>query len=279
MAGLGTGEAMKIDYKSQIGGQPFKLVRDFLRSQRGGYISVEGILEYLQLNWWNEFIDDLFERGVIRRHARNYGRNNFGFWSGEKTIHDVRIPKMPDFSTPAQVLFDHLLAEGYIERKSSADTNGGIPHRTTVRGQALLMTRLVPRINRAKAEALLNDVLERVAAINADPELMDWVTEVRVFGSYLTDSDDLGDLDLALRYQLRPVDDKDFSDAIRAFAAKHGKRHLSWDDQLSLPVRTLEQRIKGRSPYISMHSIRELERNSSFGGKTVYTFTPPTGAE
>ena len=79
MAGLGTGEAMKIDYKSQIGGQPFKLVRDFLRSQRGGYISVEGILEYLQLNWWNEFIDDLFERGVIGRHARNYGRNNFGF--------------------------------------------------------------------------------------------------------------------------------------------------------------------------------------------------------
>jgi hypothetical protein len=121
--------------------------------------------------------------------------------------------------------------------------------------------------------------LERVAAINADPELMDWVTEVRVFGSYLTDSDDLGDLDLALRYELRPVDDKDFSDAIRAFAAKHGKRHLSWHDQLSLPERVVEHRIKGRSPYISMHSIRELERNSSFGGKTVYTFTPPTSNE
>ena len=41
---------MKIDHKSQIGGQPLKLVRDFLRRQRGGYISVENIVEHLQQN-------------------------------------------------------------------------------------------------------------------------------------------------------------------------------------------------------------------------------------
>jgi hypothetical protein len=252
-------------------------VRDFLRRQRGGYISVENIVEHLRQNWWNEFVEDLFERGVIDREARNSGRKHFK--RGREKIFGVQVPEMPDFSTPAQTLFDHLLADGYIER--IVETNGGdVEHRTTIKGQALLMTRLAPRINRAKAEALLKGVLERVAAINADPELMHWVTEVRVFGSYLTDSDDLGDLDLALSYELRPTgDDKDFLEAIRAFVAKHDKRRLSFDDQLNLPERMVKQRIKGRSPYISMHGIHELRRRPEFGGKTVYTFTPPTRDE
>jgi hypothetical protein len=60
------------------------------------------------------------------------------------------------------------------------------------------MTKLVARMNRAKAEALLKGVLERVAAINADPDMLHWVIEIRVVGSYLTDTDDLGDLDVAL---------------------------------------------------------------------------------
>ena len=228
---------MKIDRKSQIGGQPLKLVRDFLRSQRHCYIIVESIVEYLQQNWWNEFIEDLFERGIIDRDRRNYGRNSFGFWSRKKTIYGVRVPKMPNFNAPARTLFDCLLAEGYIERAPDdpVPNDGAVRYRTTMKGQALLMTRLAPRIDRAKAEALLKGVLERVAAINADSELMHWVTEVRIFGSYLTESDDLGDLDLALSYQLRLTgDDKDFLDAIKAFAAKHDKKHLSFDDQLNL---------------------------------------------
>jgi hypothetical protein len=274
---------MKIDRKGQIGGQPLKLVRDFLRSRRHGYISVENIVHHLQQNWWNEFIEDLFERDVIDRDARNYARKEFDFWSRQKTIYGARVPKMPNFNTKARTLFDHLLAEEYIERvvgtpDDPAPNDGKVRHRTTMKGQALLITTLAPRINRAKAEALLKGVLERVAAINADPELMHWVTEVRVFGSYLTDSDDLGDLDLALSYQRRPTkkdDLKGFTDAIKAFVARHGKQHLSWEDQMFLPERMMKQRIKGRSPYISMHGIDELEQNPGFAGKTVYTFMPP----
>ena len=263
---------MKVDRNGQIGGQPLKLVRDLLRRQHDGYISVEDIVEHLQRDWWHEFIEDLFARGVIDREDRNYGRAHFN--QRREKIFGAQMPNVPDFSSPAQTLFDYLLAEGYIEPKGSDH------HRTTIKGQALRMTRLTPRVNRAKAEALLKGVLERVAAINADHELMHWVTEVRVFGSYLTDSDDLGDLDIALSYQLRPTgDEKDFLDAIRAFAAKHDKLHLSFEDRLDLPEQMVKQRIKGRSPYISMHGISELERNPGFGGMTVYTFTPPTSDE
>jgi hypothetical protein len=104
---------MKIDREARIGGQPLKLVRNVLRRQRDGYISVENIVEHLQQNWWHEFVEGLFERGVINREARNSGRKHFN--RGREKIFGVQVPKMPDFSTPAQTLFDHLLAEGYIE--------------------------------------------------------------------------------------------------------------------------------------------------------------------
>jgi hypothetical protein len=142
------------------------------------------------------------------------------------------------------------------------------------------MAALAQRINRAKAEAMLKGVLDRIVAINADPDMMHYLTEMRVLGSYLNDTDDLGDLDLALSYELRPtsgnVDDtkdlKAFTDAIEAFARKHGKEHLGWQEKPRLPERVLRQRIVGRSPYISLHDMRELNQNPQFGGKTIYTF-------
>jgi predicted nucleotidyltransferase len=48
--------------------------------------------------------------------------------------------------------------------------------------------------------------LRRAEIGNARDDLLHWVTEVRVFGSYLTDSDDLGDLDLAINLERRPVE-------------------------------------------------------------------------
>ena len=40
--------------------------------------------------------------------------------------------------------------------------------------------RLVPRLNRAKADKLLTDFLRSVEEVNAHPDLLHWVTEVRV---------------------------------------------------------------------------------------------------
>jgi hypothetical protein len=57
-----------------------------------------------------------------------------------------------------------------------------------MKGNALKVAGFVPRMDRAKAEKLLNGALERVAAINARTDLVHWVNEVRVFGSYLTDT-------------------------------------------------------------------------------------------
>jgi len=273
---------MKLDSNSTIGGQPVKVVRDLLRRHGGGsYISVERIAEHLQKNWWHTFAEDLFTRGVINRDTRNYARSDWMSRKGPHWLtkhHGVRVPKMPDFRAPARALVGYLLAEGYIERAAeSGGRDGGASYTSTIKGAALGMTKFVSRIDRAKAEALLKGVLERVAAINSDPEWMHWVTEVRVFGSYLTDANDLGDLDLALKYEPRwdrsatDRGTREFSAAIEAFAAKHNKQHRPWIEKLSLPERVVAQRVKGRSPYISMHRVEELDNNPEMRGKTVYT--------
>jgi hypothetical protein len=126
----------------------------------------------------------------------------------------------------------------------------------TIKGAALGMTKFVRRIDRAKADALLKGALERVTAINTDPAMMYWVTEVRVFGSYLTDTNDLGDLDLAVKCEWR--------------RDRTASNYEPGAEQVVL------RRVKGRSPYISIHYVEELDRNPKMGGKTVYTFTPPS---
>jgi len=75
-----------------------------------------------------------------------------------------------------------------------------------------------------------------------------------VFGSYLTNSDDLGELDLAIKKERRPGKES-FSDAY--------------------PERLVARLLKGGSRYISLHVVAEFDENSEFSGKTVYTFAPP----
>ena len=52
-------------------------------------------------------------------------------------------------------------------------------------------------------------------------------------------------------------------------------RNMQFHDKLYYPERLLRQKIRNRSPYISLHGTDELDRNPAMGGKTVYTFMPP----
>lgn len=93
------------------------------------------------------------------------------------------------------------------------------------------------------------------------------MTEVRVFGSYLTDTDDLGDLDLALKLERRRVKGE-WVKACHDLADKSGKT-LSFFQRLTYPETEIRRRIKGRLPRISLHETTELDENPEMGGRTV----------
>jgi hypothetical protein len=271
------GELVKVDRNSLIAGQKIKTVRDMLRDlARGDYFRVEHVVSYLAKQLWSDHVDDLVKRGVIDPDERTFYRANERSINSSERFGKARGAKrIPDQTAAAHALIDQLLKDGMVEQCK----DGNQPtYKTTTKGNALTLTDFVPRINRAKAEKLLKGVLERVAGINARADLLHWVTEVRVFGSYLTDTDDLGDLDLAIKLERRSIKktgNYPWAKACVAMARRSGKTFSSYLDELAYPETLVRRMIKNRSPYISLHGTDELDENPAMGGKTIYTFVPP----
>jgi hypothetical protein len=271
---------VKIDRNSLIAGRSVKAVRDLLHEvARGDCFTAEAVVDYLLRERWREYVDELIASGRLRADSRTYWRRDWKRLMQEKVVYGgkIRIKKMPDQTVAAQALIDALLKNGMIGL--CADYSRPEAYTTTMAGNAMRMTGFVPRVNRAKAEKLLADFLRRVAGVNARDDLLHWVTEVRVFGSYLTDSDDLGDLDLAIDLERRPVEktgEYSWANACVEMARRSGKTFGTYMDELVYPERLVRQLIKNRSPYISLHDTKELDDNPAIGGKTVYTFAPTT---
>jgi hypothetical protein len=133
--------------------------------------------------------------------------------------------------------------------------------------------RLVRRINRAQADKLLFDFLRSVEDVNAHPDLLHWVTDVRVFGSYLTNCDHIGDIKIVIKTERRPAGS--FDDASGAIAHLNGNSFGTDHDIAFFLNRMVARLLKGGSRYISLHGAAERNETFECGGKTVYSFAPP----
>ena len=121
-------------------------------------------------------------------------------------------------------------------------------------GRQLANAKFVRRITRPEAETLVAGLLNRVKLVNERDELTHQVTEVRVFGSYLSDEADLGDVDLAV--QLTPRRATHVEEA-KLGAARSGK---TMSNQIITYGRhEVRQILKNRSPYLSIHEFGEPE--------------------
>jgi hypothetical protein len=77
-----------------------------------------------------------------------------------------------------------------------------------------------------------------------------WVDEVRVFGSYLSGAERLGDLDLAVAWSWRPA--WRYQGAPAVYAEASGRRFASFFDRVAWAERELRMALRNRSPYISL---------------------------
>ena len=250
---------METKRNSTIAGQPRKTVRAMLRVLgRSDYFTIASVEAFLHGQLWSDHVDDLAKQGKISPDMRRLYKKN-GEWTNSSRDTHGKLPidanRFPDQATAARALVEQLLKDGMIEENVRfSDGREQVAYQLTVKGNAMRATGFAASINRAKAEKLIADFLQCVEEVNAHPDLLHWVTEVRVFGSYLTDSDELGEIDLAIKKERRPGKDS-FIDAY--------------------PERLVARLLKGGSRYISLHGVSELDENSEFGGKTVYTFAPP----
>lgn len=117
-----------------------------------------------------------------------------------------------------------------------------------------------PQVRRERADRLIAQMVAEADAINADATMVHTVTLLAVFGSYLTDKEVLGDLDVAIQFKARWTPE-DFDERKRQFAIDHPMPPSTRRDyfgRMFWPETKLRRRIKvGRG--ISLHDFSELE--------------------
>jgi len=175
--------------------------RDFLRS-----IDADGEfnLEWISLKLGEPILRPAYFHGVrdktgrmTESELRMAGRRCD--WFGRRT------PRLKAALRQAiaegKIIVERLMAMGYIEEHGKGAlriTNAGV----TLRNQKLL-----PRIPRARAEALLAKVIAAAEAFNADPGPNYYITELYLFGSLLRpEVADVADIDLMYKIDRRYAD-------------------------------------------------------------------------
>ncbi|MBR1168630.1 hypothetical protein [Bradyrhizobium liaoningense] len=154
----------------------------------------------------------------------------------------------------ANALYRAMIEAKYIE----IDTEAQREHRYVVSelGSQLRNARFLRRITRSEAEKLIDGLLDRVRQVNERDELTHRVTCIRVFGSYLTESADLGDIDLAVKYTPRR---KSHVEEAKERAAQSGKSISTYFQLITFGRQEVRLILKNRSPYLSLHDFDEPE--------------------
>jgi len=200
-------------------------------------------------------------RNFLRRYRK---RRGIGISNIES---ELAVPH-----SQAELIAKAMAEAGLIEPRREAGNDDPTRHYSvTASGRRLCATRFVKRITRAKADALVKQMLERITSINARDELVYRVRRVRAFGSYASEASEVGDIDLAVDLELR-YPDKDKIEQLLARAETSGKRFSSYIDQLSYGQEEVHQLLKGRSPYLAIEGSDCPEK---FGVATIQLFPDP----
>jgi hypothetical protein len=122
---------------------------------------------------------------------------------------------------------------------------------------------------------LLGELLKRAEQINSDQSYLHVVEYIGVFGSFLSGSPTINDLDVVYSLKRRDGDSALFmkrsTEKVRR-AKEGGRRFSSYCDELSWPEVEVLRALKGASTAISLHStgdvilqrttVRDLYRHS-----------------
>lgn len=141
--------------------------------------------------------------------------------------------------TAAIALAEELIVRGYVTRGQNHD------YRLTNRGEELVRASASGRVKRGTAESALAGLLKRAEEYNSDASKILAVDAVAVFGSFLSDKEELGDLDVAVKWRDRVADDHR-SDRAHAYAERSGRKFSNVIEFLTWPQTELFQILKAR---------------------------------
>lgn len=162
-----------------------------------------------------------------------------------------------DIST-APSLLAHFVAEGYLNiTKGTTET-----WTTTSKAKRLFDKSTTRLLKRTKAQEKLQALLARVKQLNENAYYLYTVSRLGVFGSYLTDKNLLGDLDVCLSLAPREKNKAQHmrlhqGRINRAFA--EGRRLSSLGDEIWYPIGECYEFLKGRTAKLNLADFEAIE--------------------
>jgi len=169
----------------------------------------------------------------------------------EKVANILKVSK-----AKSKKVFDQLIKEEYfvfIDEKNRQFCYLS----ETPKGMRLGIANAIPPISRNKADQLLKDVIKRAEDINSNDNLVYFVEQLNVFGSYLSDKETLGDLDVGVKISRKKQGDEFMEHNYKRIdeVIANGKHFKSYVEKLFYPYREIELRLKNKQRSLSLHDL------------------------
>jgi predicted nucleotidyltransferase len=197
--------------------------------------------------------------------------------AGAGFIADVLgVPK-----TKALAILKDMVAEGLVVEADAhpADVEWFV---CTTKGNAFAQATTAKPLHRANVEKKLAELVNRMVHVNASSDFLVGIEDAHVYGSYLTDADRLGDLDVSIRFLRKETDPKRFVALANEAARESGRRFNTYLDMLCWPETKALLFLKQRSRVFSLHVNEPLLEDASVlrrailaGGRPVAPATRP----
>ena len=156
-------------------------------------------------------------------------------------------------------LLNDLEKQGFIEKNTFApdpDKNW----KNTIKGGALSKALFSAPVSRRAAEQTLSEFMDRVREVNEAGRFLYRVRKVVLFGSFLTESSTVGDLDIAIELVPKEPDSRKHSELILAHANAadlNGKRFQNFVQRLDFAAQEVRSYLKARSRIIQLTDCRD----------------------
>ena len=135
--------------------------------------------------------DKLF--GIKAKDLRDFLRFRPDNFSNEIFCERLKIsPKNAD------KILKNMIKDKIIGLMESHEEDGDVKfYEILTKGHAIKNARFLKPITKEKADKMIEELIERIKVLNSDDYHLCRVEELYAFGSYITDSKDYGDIDLA----------------------------------------------------------------------------------
>ena len=156
-------------------------------------------------------------------------------------------------------LLETLEQKGFIEKNAFAP-NPDKNWKHTIKGGALSKALFSAPVYRENAEKALAEFMDRVQAVNGDGRFLFRVRKVVLFGSFLTGSATIGDLDIAIELVPKEADAKKHSELILARAneaALNGRTFRNFIERLDFAAQEVKSFLKSRSSIIQLTDCKD----------------------